>query len=115
MQRTGIKLSDNVIQDCDTAGSLYRRLLERPKPSKLAHIIQGDEQLTPLQNVQIHERRITPVTEDKALGRWKIIKEELAARGLPLSGKVMADGGRKFMRWKSIRYKKNYDIHQQKP
>jgi hypothetical protein len=115
MQRTGIKLLDSVIQECDNAGFLYSRLLEKPKPRKIAHIIKGDERLSPLQNVQIHQRRITPETEDKALGRWKIIKEELAVRGLPLSGKIKADSGRKFMRWKSIRYKKNYDMHKQKP
>lgn len=109
MQRTGIKLPDNLIQQCDTVGALYRRLLEKPKPRKLAHIVQADTNLTMLQNVQLHQRRINDVTEDKALGRWKVIQQELAERGLPeFNSAFKADQGRKYMRWKSVRYKKNF-------
>lgn len=41
-------------------------------------------------NVTVHNKRQTPVDKEMAVGRWKVIEEELVQRGLPIVGK----GGR---------------------
>ena len=111
MQRTGVKLPDSFIQECDSVGSLFEKLLEKPEPKKLINSIQADPTMATLQNVRFHRRRITPVTKDKAVGRWKVIQQELTKRGLPVSNFISVNKGRKHMRFKSVRYKRHYDIH----
>jgi len=40
-----------------------------------------------LPNVEIRERRYTPIDREKEIGRWKVIEQELEKRGLPVTGK----------------------------
>jgi hypothetical protein len=42
--------------------------------------------LPALPNVTVHSRKIGPVAKETAIGRWKVIEEELTKRGLPVTG-----------------------------
>jgi len=86
MQRIGIKLPDRFVQQCNTVGMLYDKLIEKDKPKKLAERMEQDPKLTPLPNVKIHTRRISPIDKEKEVGRWKVIERELMERGLPVTG-----------------------------
>jgi hypothetical protein len=88
MQRTGIKLPDRFVQQCSTVGMLYHKLIEKDKPKKLAELMEQDPKLAPLPNVKIHTRRISPIDKEKEVGRWKVIKQELMERGLPVTGRL---------------------------
>lgn len=46
-------------------------------------------QLTELPNVEVYPTRRTPITEAQKVGRWKVIKDILEKKGLPVTG----DGG----------------------
>lgn len=48
--------------------------------------IQQAGQLTALPNVEVSRRRRTPIDEAKRVGRWKVIKEILEQRKLPVTG-----------------------------
>lgn len=36
--------------------------------------------------MEVHETRRTPIHAAEKVGRWKVIKEELEKRGLPVTG-----------------------------
>lgn len=63
-----------------------------PKAKKLAEVLQQRGDLDQLANVKLHGRRQTPIDKETAVGRWKVIEEELRLRGLPVTG---TDGMRK--------------------
>ena len=85
MQLTGIRIRDPAIANIQTAQALFGELAKRPKPKKLAEsLIEKD--VAQLPNVQVFERRHTPVDAEKEVGRWKVIEAELKARGLPITG-----------------------------
>ena len=63
-------------------------LTERPKPKKLAEQLIGKPGFAKMPNVQIFDRRYTPIDKEKEVGRWKVIESELQKRGLPVTGKV---------------------------
>ena len=42
--------------------------------------------------MSIHRRRITPIDKEIQLGRWKVIKQELKKRNLPVTGFGGHDG-----------------------
>jgi len=86
MQRTGRKLPDHFVQQCTTVGMLYRKLIEKEVPKKLAERVERDRKFAPLPNVKIHARRISPIDKEKEVGRWKVIERELMERGLPVTG-----------------------------
>ena len=88
MQRTGIKLPDRFVQQCNTVGMLYHKLIEDDEPKKLAEQIEQDPKLAPLPNVKIHTKRISPIDKEKEVGRWKVIEQELMERGLPVTGRL---------------------------
>jgi Ribosomal subunit 39S len=89
MRRTGARISDPAIDECHTVGDVYKKLIAKPKPSKLAQAIETDSNLVELvsmPNVKFQGRRVTPIDKEKEIGRWKVIEEELEARGLPVTG-----------------------------
>ncbi|KAF2398275.1 hypothetical protein EJ06DRAFT_558131 [Trichodelitschia bisporula] len=86
MRRTGLTLADPIIQNCATAGALFNRITEKPKPQKLVEAIEVDKRLTKLPNVKVIPKRVGLVEKETQVGRWKIIKEELAKRGLSETG-----------------------------
>ena len=53
---------------------------------KLAQTLEINKQLTKLPNVQLMDRRYTPIDRHQELGRWKVIVNELKQRDLPITG-----------------------------
>ena len=86
MQLTGHRIPDPVLQDINSAKALFGRLVTKPKPKKLAECLTLNEQLLELPNVQLRERRWTPIDKEKQVGRWKVIEKELKERDLPVTG-----------------------------
>ena len=70
---------------------VYDKLAERPKAKKLAEVFEVDEkllQLAQMPNVQYHPRKVSSIDKEREVGRWKVIEEELKARGLPVPGQA---------------------------
>lgn len=86
MQLTGVRIADHAITDINTAKALVGHLVKKPKPKKLAGSLLVNERLTALPNLQIFDRRYTPIDKEKEVGRWKVIVKELEKRGLPVTG-----------------------------
>lgn len=53
---------------------------------KLAEVLEEQKALAALPNVTVHNRRVTPIDREVAVGRWKVIEEELRKRDLPVTG-----------------------------
>jgi hypothetical protein len=86
MQLTGIRIPDSAINSAHTARSILTHITQKPKPSNLFDALAERQDLVNLPNVKIFNRRITPIDQEKMVGRWKIIEKELNSRGLPLTG-----------------------------
>jgi len=56
----------------------------KPTPKKLVETHEFLHVLRSLRNVKIHQERTGPIDKDKAVGRWKVIEQELLERDLPL-------------------------------
>lgn len=59
---------------------------KQPKAKRLAEILQRTEELQQLANVKLHDRRVSSIDKEVAVGRWKLIEEELVKRDLPVTG-----------------------------
>ncbi|KAL6718551.1 hypothetical protein ACLMJK_004643 [Lecanora helva] len=92
MQLTGRRLSDPDIQSIYDSRTLLTHLVKKPKPKKLAETLFTREELD-LPNVEIRDRRYTPIDKEKEIGRWKVIERELQLRGLPVTGKGLTTVG----------------------
>lgn len=79
-------LPDAQLAKADTVGDLVSVLVRPPKAKKLAEELAEDGALASLPNVSVYGRRVTPIDKHKAVGRWKVIVEELEKRGLPVTG-----------------------------
>ncbi|KAM0440053.1 hypothetical protein ACHAPT_001156 [Fusarium lateritium] len=53
---------------------------------KLAEILEIRSELPSLPNVKVHSKRVGPIDREIAVGRWKVIEEELRKRDLPVTG-----------------------------
>jgi hypothetical protein len=60
--------------------------LTPPKARKVTEALEQIEALDELPNVKIYNRRVTPIDQEKSVGRWKVIEAELEKRGLPVIG-----------------------------
>jgi hypothetical protein len=105
---SGISLTDPAIMRIRNGHTLLEAAQSSPKPKKL--IVRNAEQedeliitgqttgrrgasvrpklaisLLNLPNVKVSDKRISRVDQEKQIGRWKVIQEELEARSLPLS------------------------------
>ena len=89
MQLTGKRIADPVIALSIDAGALAESLMVKPKPKKLAQLLVTQPNLTSIPNIQIYNRRYTPIDKEKEVGRWKVIEKELGKRGLPITGRVV--------------------------
>ena len=87
MQLTGRRIPDHIISKLGSLRDLHNFLMQSPKPKKLAHVLMEDEQLQSLPNVKVIPKRVTPINSDLAVGRWKVIENELLQRGLQVVGK----------------------------
>ncbi len=85
MQLTGMRIPDPDVQSITNTKALLGHLVRKPKAKKLAESLFANE-VSELPNVQIVDRRYTPVDKEKEVGRWKVIERELTARGLPITG-----------------------------
>ena len=86
MQLSGIKFPDAAIKRSNTAGALLSHIIKPPKARKLIEALAQRETLLNLPNVSIFTKRVTPIDKEKAVGRWKLIEQELQERGLPVTG-----------------------------
>lgn len=85
-QLTGNLIPDAKLGPARTVKHLLAMASKQPKPKKLAKLLESREDITALSNVTVHGRRVTPIDKEKSVGRWKVIKEELEKRGLPVTG-----------------------------
>ncbi|KFA67617.1 hypothetical protein S40285_04950 [Stachybotrys chlorohalonatus IBT 40285] len=91
-QLTGTLLPDARLGAAHTLRHVLTLASKPPKAKKLAEVLQQRGDLDQLANVKLHGRRQTPIDKETAVGRWKVIEEELRLRGLPVTG---TDGMRK--------------------
>lgn len=91
-QLTGRRIPDPVVNDATTLAPLFHHLLKEinPKAKKLAQRLITDQALAEMPNVFVRPRRETPIDNDKRLGRFKLVQEELKKRGLPPIGRRKA-------------------------
>ncbi|KAL3424184.1 hypothetical protein PVAG01_03465 [Phlyctema vagabunda] len=87
LQLTGIRVPDHAIQSSKTAHTLLSHMATPPKARKVVDFLSAREDLITLPNVSVYAKRITPIDKERAVGRWKIIEEELEKRGLPVTGR----------------------------
>lgn len=88
MQLTGRRIPDPVMGDINSARALLSHMMIKPKPKKLADSLLGKDSLVTIPNVEILDRRYTPIDREKEVGRWKVIEKELHRRGLPVTGRL---------------------------
>ena len=86
MQLTGKRIADPDIDKIKDTSTLLTHLVKKPKPKKLVETLFVND-VVDLPNVDILNRRYTPIDREKEIGRWKVIERELNARGLPATGK----------------------------
>ncbi|EFQ34516.1 hypothetical protein CGRA01v4_13885 [Colletotrichum graminicola] len=85
-QLTGHHVHDAKLAQVKTVADLISTIVKPPKPTKLADAVRERGELLELPNVRVHDRRVTPIDKETAVGRWKVITEELEKRGLPVTG-----------------------------
>ncbi|KAM3452580.1 hypothetical protein BB8028_0007g00960 [Beauveria bassiana] len=85
-QLTGNMIPDAKLGAATTVGHLITLTAKQPKPQRLAEILQKTEELQRLANVKLHDRRVSSIDREVAVGRWKLIEAELAKRDLPITG-----------------------------
>ncbi|KAL0933833.1 uncharacterized protein CTRU02_210632 [Colletotrichum truncatum] len=85
-QLTGQYVHDAKLAQIETVQHLISTIVKPPKPAKVSEAIREAGLLPELPNVRVHDRRVTPIDKETMLGRWKVIKEELEKRNLPVTG-----------------------------
>lgn len=89
-----MQIPDIVMHRATTLKDFQQAILTKPKPKKLAFTLLANEELMANRNIQVRGGRQTPVHKDRAVGRWKLIEEELVNKGLPVFGHgIKADRG----------------------
>ncbi|KAK0744268.1 hypothetical protein B0T21DRAFT_447536 [Apiosordaria backusii] len=88
---TGHIIPDGKLVVITTADKLIKELVKAPKAKKLAEEIENKQIFQSLPNVRVFPRRVTPIDKEKMVGRWKVIREELERRGLPVIGTANID------------------------
>lgn len=85
-------MPDAKLAACTTAEDMLAAATKAPKAQPLAEILAKVEGLQSLPNVKVHARKVGLIDKENAIGRWKLMEAELRKRGLPVSGKVDAEG-----------------------
>ena len=83
---TGRRIPDPDISVITTPKSLLVHLVKKPKPKRIADALLNSNLVTHLPNVQILNKRYTMIDREIEIGRWKVIKEELEKKHLPVPG-----------------------------
>lgn len=79
-------IADAKLGAAQTVKNVLTLASKQPQPKKLAELLQKRDDVQKLSNVRVHSRKIGPIEKETALGRWKVIEEELTKRGLPITG-----------------------------
>ncbi|KAI4176422.1 MAG: hypothetical protein LQ343_001162 [Gyalolechia ehrenbergii] len=86
MQLTGKRIPDPAIQAIKSPSDLYNELIKKPKPKKLAEVLERGikraPSLTSLPNVRVVPYRQKPYMAESALGRKKVIERRLDEHGI---------------------------------
>ncbi|KAL7817547.1 hypothetical protein V8C44DRAFT_321012 [Trichoderma aethiopicum] len=85
-QLSGVLIPDAKLAAANTAKHILTLAARDPKPLKLAQVLEKRNAFGELANVKVHERRVGPIDKEVAVGRWKVIEEELKKRDLPVTG-----------------------------
>lgn len=85
-QLTGILIPDAKLAAANTAKHILTLAARDPRPLKLAQMLEKRSAFNDLTNVTVHDRKIGPIDKEVAVGRWKVIEEELKRRDLPVTG-----------------------------
>ena len=88
MRLTGRRIPDPDISAISTPKSLLVHLIKKPKPKRIAEALLNSNQVAELPNVQVLDKRYGAIDREIEVGRWKVIKESLEKRGLPVSGRA---------------------------
>ncbi|CAD0082618.1 unnamed protein product [Aureobasidium vineae] len=89
-----MQIPDIIMHKASTLKDFQQAILTKPKPKKLSFALLGNPELMANTNIQVRGGRQTSVHKDRAVGRWKVIEEELVNRGLPVFGHgIKADRG----------------------
>ncbi|EFZ02764.1 Ribosomal protein L50, mitochondria [Metarhizium robertsii ARSEF 23] len=85
-QLTGTLIADAKLGAAHTVRHVLTLASKKSQPKKLAELLETRSDVQELANVKVHSRKIGPIDKETALGRWKVIEEELTKRGLPVTG-----------------------------
>ncbi|KND86943.1 hypothetical protein TOPH_08420 [Tolypocladium ophioglossoides CBS 100239] len=85
-QLTGNLIPDAKLGAARTVKHILTLASKQPKPPKLAQLLSRRSDLQQLPNIKLHSRKIGPIDKEVAVGRWKVIEEELKKRDLPVTG-----------------------------
>ncbi|RFU80588.1 ribosomal l50, mitochondria [Trichoderma arundinaceum] len=85
-QLTGVLIPDAKLAAANNAKHILTLAARDPKPLKLAQLLEKRSAFNDLANVAVHDRKIGPIDKEVAVGRWKVIEEELKKRDLPVTG-----------------------------
>ncbi|OAA50619.1 Ribosomal protein L50, mitochondria [Metarhizium rileyi] len=85
-QLTGTLIADSKLGAACTVKHVLTLAVKKPQAKKLAELLETRSDIQNLGNVKVHSRKIGPIEKETALGRWKVIEEELTKRGLPITG-----------------------------
>ncbi|KAI0173037.1 hypothetical protein GGR52DRAFT_369579 [Hypoxylon sp. FL1284] len=100
-QLTGQLVRDHQLASITDVRSLLGVLQKPPKPKTVTQEIQEHRQdLVQLPNVSVATKRVTRGHKEKAVGRFKLIEEELKKRDLPLVGHGYARKNRELSQFK---------------
>ncbi|KAL7797210.1 hypothetical protein V8C37DRAFT_370348 [Trichoderma ceciliae] len=85
-QLTGILIPDAKLAAANSTKHILTLAARDPRPLKLAQMLEKRSAFSELANVTVHDRKIGPIDKEVAVGRWKVIEEELKKRDLPATG-----------------------------
>lgn len=83
-QLTGIHVPDCRLGAAATVDNVLAFATQASRPPTLAEHLGERGELQQLANVKVHSRRVGPIDKERAIGRWKVIEEELRKRDLPV-------------------------------
>lgn len=86
MQVTGKRVPDSVVSRATTVEDLYNAYKTPVAPKKLHQQPQMKEVKVSIPNVKVHRKKQKMMHQERAIGRWKVIEQELEKRGIPTKG-----------------------------
>ncbi|KAG6118052.1 hypothetical protein E4U13_000550 [Claviceps humidiphila] len=85
-QTTGVLVPDARLGAARKIKHILTLAVKKPTPPKLATLLEERGLFQEMSNVTLHSRRLGPIDREIAVGRWKVIEEELLKRNLPVTG-----------------------------